>query len=545
MRSVNIAEPTYLRGMFLNAYFLADVLFSRFCKRQEMREIYDKYADIFLVKSRAWLDESWEIISSDLFALADNTADFNRLFRLTKQYPECISDAEEYILSQKASAVQIKSDILLTGEDVPFDSILRVLERRADGGDTDCISLLGFLEYHGIFFPQNVERAKKRFKTAALWNHPFSILMGAAYTTAASFYHKKLCALLHGSSCEEVVRYLQEALPMPPATAPDRVALALEHAFCQGTLQACRLNTDVMKVMCSAVLSENEKYKLVKTAREKESFSPEIPLNASRSTEIVVDLNKLQPASKTREAELEQIRTNLSMIDLRASSVYRPLLVICEDELVLDFYRETVKSCFASSALAQVTLSDRDKNIFSHSEENVFLSALDKAHDRNVVLLIDRCELLGEEGALELASYLKGETRKRYKTASTPSVEIDLSGILPILFATERPESSLLECCDVLLAGELSREEFRAVLTKELDKKKGDFVLSSLTMETDVPDFLYDYSSDTVMALVNKAIAQSRLTESDVSLTVPMLAGIIDRYYKSVNRSDFWRNTAV
>ena len=547
MRTVDMTmtEPTHLRSMFLSQYFLADVLFSRFCAEEEMRDIFDKYADVFCIADSVWLNEVWAVISSDLFALADNTADFNRLFRLAKQYPEQLSELEEHVLTLKANGIQTKAEVLATCEDVPFDTLLHTLERRANGGDTDCIALVGFLEHHGIFFSQNTERAKKRLKTAALWDHPFAVLMGAKYTSTPVFFHKKLCAILYGSSTDEVTQYLTEALSMSPDLAPDRVAMALEHAFCQGALHPCKINTDVMKVMCSVVLNENEKYKLIKSAKEKESFSPEIPLNVSHSTEFTVDADKLTASSPSRARELALLKTNLSMIDLRATSIYRPLLITCEDELVRDLYREMIKGGFSSAPIVEATLSDLDKNVFAHSDENIFLSAMEKSRDRNVVLLIEHCELLSHEGALELASYLKGTRRKHYKTATTPAAEIDLSGVLPILFSAEPPDASILECCDVIYASELSRDEFRAVLEKELERKRSEFMLSSLTMETDVPELLYEYSSETVMALIGQAIALGRQTMADVRLTVPMLKDIITGYYKNAERNDFWRNTNV
>jgi len=149
MKAQTVTEPAYLRGSFLSNYLFADVLFSQFCSIDELRNIYDKYAEVFCICNNQWLNEIWDIVSSDLFSLADNASDFNRLVRLAKQYPEKISEMESFVLSQKASAIQIKSDILLTNDDSSFDAILRILERKANGGDTDCISLFAFLEHHG------------------------------------------------------------------------------------------------------------------------------------------------------------------------------------------------------------------------------------------------------------------------------------------------------------------------------------------------------------------------------------------------------------
>ena len=150
MKTQTVTEPAYLRGAFLTNYLFADVLFSQYCTQDELRDIYDKYAKAFCICNQEWLNDIQNIVSSDLFNLADNTSDFNRLVRLAKQYPHKISPLESHVLSQKATAIQIKSDILLTNDDASFDTILRILERKANSGDTDCIALFGFLEHHGI-----------------------------------------------------------------------------------------------------------------------------------------------------------------------------------------------------------------------------------------------------------------------------------------------------------------------------------------------------------------------------------------------------------
>ena len=145
MTNRNLTAPTPLQNAFLSSYLLADVLFSRFCYPEEMRAIFDQYAKTFCIHNKEWLEQIWEVVSSDLFSLADNAGDFNRLVRLSKQFPDRLTDDELYVLTRKSVAIKTKTEILLGDDDAPFETVIRTLERRADGNDTDCMALYGFI----------------------------------------------------------------------------------------------------------------------------------------------------------------------------------------------------------------------------------------------------------------------------------------------------------------------------------------------------------------------------------------------------------------
>ena len=545
MKAPTIIESTFLKGAFLSNYLFADVLFSRHCSPSELRIIYEKYADVFCVNDQKWLNDMWNIITLDLFSLADNINDFNRLIRLSKQYPEKISVMENYMLAQKTTAIQKKSDVLMSNDSASFDSTLQILESKANSGDTDCSALLGFLEYNGIFVNQNIEQAKRRIFTAASWNHLFAILIGCQYINKQVYYPQKLCALLNSPSNKSVWEYLYSSIQIPSNIYPDKISLALGYAFSQDHLQPHKTNNDVMKLMHSTILTEAAKIKILKSAKVKELFACEIPLNVTKKSNIVFDSQSIVALSDVRRAEVDQICSNLAMIDLRNTSVYKPLLLVCEDKLMLDYYRESIKNAFSACSTAEISLNEEDKCIISHSNDNIFVSSVEKFGDRNVVMLLDHCESLPPEACVELSKLLKASNRKQFKSAGPLPIEIDLSGTLPILFASAIPDSNIAECCDVVITKELTRSEFKNVLEHSLKKKLELFKLNSLSMDQNVSDFLFDYSSDTVTNLLNKAIGRSRASTKDIHLTVDILQSIIDKHYSSKSQNSFWRDSTI
>ena len=80
------------------------------------------------------------------------------------------------------------------------------------------------------------------------------------------------------------------------------------------------------------------------------------------------------------------------------------------------------------------------------------------------------------------------------------------------------------------------------MLAGTLAKKQIEFGLDSLSMEPPVSEFLYDYSTDTVMNLIDKAILDQRTNSRDVNLSVNALNRIIEQHYKVNNRPGFWRS---
>ena len=538
----NTITPTTLKNSFLTSYLLADVLFSGYCQPEEMRAIYAKYAEVFCIRDNHWLEQTWNIVSLDLFRSADNVCDFNRLARLAQQYPEQLSPAEINVLTHKTKAIQIKSEILNHDDDASFDSIISTLERRANGTDVDCMALFGFLEYHGFLVEQNPVSAQSKLETAASWNNFPAILMGCHYLLPTALYHNKLCALL-GTACNQDMRsYLLQVLQIPSDAVPDKIALAIEYAFCHGTFHSITVSPGIMKLIRSPMLSENDKCRLIRTTGNQDNIISQIPLEVCRSTEIIPNLVVLSAAMAKRRAEAEQILENLSMLDLRDTSAYKPLLIVCEDEMVLEFYREAICRCFSEYPIAQVDMRDKDARALTYGKSNVIISAMEKSGEKNMVMMFLCCDALEEEQSEQFARLMKAHNRKHFKASETASVEVDLSGIVPILFSSRVPAQSIADCCDIVFGQELSKEEFCQALEGSLERKRTQFKLNSLSIEPQAADFLFKYSSATIANLLNKAIGQLRCSTKEVNVTVKSLQNVIDRYYTNKRKDGFWRN---
>lgn len=540
MNERNNLAPAFLKETFLSTYLFADVLFSRFLKPEGTRIIYERHAEIFCIEEQIWLNRMWDIISSPLFAKADTSSDFNALMRLSQMYPDKFSSDALYILSLKSVAMRVKEEILTTGQNLTLNATKSIIEARSRGGDTDCMALMSFLEYHGFFFAQDCEQAMKHIHDSACWNHLFGALMGAKFAKDPRPYHEILCAILADPSKVETFEYLHSALNISPDTKPGKIASELETAFHQGAFQRCKLYPDMLKMMASCVLSENSKCKIIKHSKDKDAFCSEIPLDIDRATELTIDMSGFQILSEARADEYERIASNLAIADIRASSTYRPLLIVCQDRAAFDLYHVSISMCFGNSPFAALNFAIIGKPSFAPHKENTLISAMEKLRDRNSVLLLEHCEVLSEEDSAALSKYLSGTYRKNFKMGNAPSITLDLSGILPVILASAMPSKEIVARCDVIIASELYPDEFKNVIEKLLSQKNDLFRLNSLEISDDALHSLSEYAIETASMLLDKVIGKIRVKDKNVMITSSELQVVTDMYRSKKQNFSFW-----
>lgn len=543
MKNETLFEPEFLIGEFLSNYLFADVLFSGYRSIAEMKIFYKEFAKIFCIHDREWLETAWSVISSDLFRFADGEGEFNRLVRLTKLYPDHITEDEKYILSYKAYAIKNKAEMLRNNNCASFEETLRVLEQKADGGSTACLSLLGFLEHNGIFVQKSYEKAQKHISAAAAWNSVFAALMLGRYSERASAYSSKLSALMsYRSNDRGVYAYLTQELDLSVDETPDKLTLALNQAFCDGSLSPDQIDRNTLKLIRSVVLSERSKVKAIKNKNGKDDIFSAIPLSVTHNTPLTFDPKSLIALSEKRKSEVERICSNLAMSDLRNTVAYKPLMIVCSDEFILDHYRDKIKKCFVGSPIVDVSIYKDNKCDVSRSNSNIFVSAIEKHGEKNTVILIDNCEQLSENDSAEMANFLSLENLKHYKPALLPFLEMDISGMLPIFFAASVPNAKLARCCDVVLASEMSKEEFREILEASVKKKQQIFEVASVSIDPEASDLLFEYSSETVSFLLHRVMGRARKSTEPIRITLDDVEKVIGDCFTTETNNGFWKN---
>lgn len=532
--------PAFLKETFLSTYLFADVLFSRFLHPEGARIIYEKHAEMFCIEEPDWLDRMWGIISAPLFVKADTSSSFNTLVRLSQMYPEHFSTDALYILSLKSIAMQIKEEILTTGQNITLNATKSIIEGRSNGGDTDCMALMAFLEYYGFFFDRDHKQAMEHIHDCTCWNHLFGTLMGIKFAQEPLPYQETLCAILADPSKAEALEYLRSALNISTDTQASTISEELETSFHQGAFQRCKLYPDMLKMMSSCVLSEKAKCKIIKHSKSKDASHPELPLDIDKATELTVDMSGFQILSEARADEYEKIFSNLAICDIRASSTYRPLLIVCQDKATFDLYHAALSMCFKNCPFSTLNFAAIEKPSFAPHKENTLISAMDKLQDRNPVLLLEHCEALSEEDSATFSKFLSGSYRKNFKFGNSPSITLDLSGMLPVMLSSDMPCKEIVAKSDVIVASELYPDEFKNVMDKLLSQKKDLFGLNSLEINDEALQALSEYEIETASTLLDKVIGKIRAKAKDVTVTLSELQMVADMYCSKKHNFSFW-----
>ena len=108
------------------------------------------------------------------------------------------------------------------------------------------------------------------------------------------------------------------------------------------------------------------------------------------------------------------------------------------------------------------TLSVQD---FAGSKENFLLRGLSETKESHTVFLVKHCENIGDSEQEELKKLLDYEYRRKFKLLE-PTVSLDMSDVLIVLFASEVTESvrRLAKECDVVWTRRINDDEKQTVI---------------------------------------------------------------------------------
>lgn len=536
--SKNTSVPEYLRGAFLTNYLFFDAAFRPFLTPEALDRAYREYADIFCIGDDEWLDHIYGILNTDIFTRATGLHEFNMLSRTASLYPECFSGDEKYLISLRGTAMRVRTERLGNDKNMTCDRVLLSVESAAKHGDTDCIGLMSYMLYNGVLVRRSTARALKDIARIAEWNSQFGLLMGMRYGDGqtADDYMSRLRTVMNSSSVGDSFDYIAESRGVNPADVPDNeLALALEKAFNRQAVTRSLLSAPTLRMLRSPVLSDETKKQLLARKSRDDSFAG-LPLNIRTSTPFckVVSLDNRTPL--VRADELEHVRANLGAVDVHGRFDYKPLLLVCEDSFVLDEYKKIISATLAGRKFGSVDAADPGQSC-SGGSDNAIITTLDKLGDAGSVIFVENCDALSAESGRELVSFLRSEYRSNYRIAS-PSVCLDLSDMLPVLFATEEPCREICEAADVLHLRPMSPEERRTIISQVVADKAGLFGLSDITLTERAYDELERYSMPQVSRMLDRAISTHRRCGESIELDA---AALESESYGDEDNKFFWR----
>lgn len=488
-----LPTPEFLKREFLYEYFFFDATVGVSLTKEGRREVFDRYARLFTVTETEWLDACFAAAEHDLARSAVTGEDMNRLLRCAELY-DGIKEHLSAILSFKLQAV-LKRDPIFE-KDSPFEITytLYSLEKAGAEGHIAASCLLAFLSLEGFLSETEKEESEAKLWRAFRWNSPMACLLAIThFPERKSECAERLRTMLSHRGEKEVYDYLKEIYELPCART-SAVAEALEEAFERKVLDRASLTASTLSILDSTVLTEDSKRELILT--EPKQYPRTLPLGITGKS-LPLTAKKLPRGVFAREKEESLIENNLLY---RLSERKRPLLLIAKDDVLLREYKERIRAAYAERGYGSIDLSGHGG---IHLEDAV-LRTLDGIGENAPLIFFEKCEALGENEVPSLATLLKSDTAKRYVTAS--GYTLDLSGVLTVMLAHEKPNQKLVMISDVVILENVKEAEAEAAIEKILSDSARFFSIRSVELSDGARKILLKQTASAAERMIEHAL---------------------------------------
>ena len=524
---------SYLMESLLGRYYLIDSIIGPFITEEQRRGIYDELLKVYCITPDALTEEYYRVSNSKEFREIDDLPSYERLCRLIEYAQLCghsaeLTDVDRVILAQKREAMMIRSEVFKQGKNLTAELIYETLLKEALNGNVQIMTVLAYMEYHGICICTDRNRAIKRIRLCGAWNDLLGNLMGIAYDGENSErYFSTLSAVLRTTGQRRIFEGICSYYGRDTYCPDFPVARIMEKAFALNVIDRSRYDRNYAKVAFSRVISVEDKEKLL-LDRQKDALLSltGIPFDVSGDERLELDRTCLDKIPLERANEKRRILQNVTVGARKPNPIYTPLLVVSGDGYVTDMYKEGLRQGFRQSRVIEVDASTLTYQDFAPGRENLFLRGMTETKQYRTVFFITGCESLEEEQLEELCKMLDFNYRKKFKLIQ-PTISLDLSGVLIVLFATERKGavSVLEDRCDTVLTERVTKNEKDLVIEALFDEGFSALGWDRVPLEEGCKEYLSKYPSNEVCRIVDYVL-QSAIYENAECITVDLIRSV-------------------
>lgn len=516
---------SYLIEPLLTQFFLIDAICRGFIDEAEKRSIFVKLARVFCVPLDRETEEYYAVANTSAYSSIVDYAAYERLCRTIEFAESCGQDVglttvDRVVLAQKRAAMLTKNEIFKQSKNLTADIIASGLQNTAMNGNVDAMVTLSYMEYHGICICKDEANAVKRLALCAKWNNLFGNLMGIAYDKEnEQAYYNTLYTVLRAANQREVFKYLCDFNGYEGSFEKCPVARIVEKSFGLGITSRKIYDRIFAKVAFSELISSEDKEKLLLNKKKDAIASlSDIPFDVDRDKLFYFNFNEASSIPLGRHKELNSIFCCLSPATDNRPALYRPLLVAGDDEYVADMYVEALKRGFAGgNKVIEVDAGAFSSQDFAGAKENFILRGLSETKESHTVFLVKHCEEIGRQEREELVKLLDFEYRRKFKLLE-PTVSLDLSDVLIVLFASEINESvkRLAEECDVVWTERISDAEKSTVIEATFETRSKCFGLNSARLEDEGRAFLVSFKTGQIIRIIDGALKKAAYDDESV-----------------------------
>ncbi len=358
-------------------------------------------------------------------------------------------------------------------------------------GVIDAKIVLGILQCEGIYCNQNLKGGIKNLKEASSWNNILATLLLLKYDSSNIQNHiNTLYTLTKNTPYEFLYNKAEIKYNLSYTHEVEEVKLLLK-SFTSRNINKDTYNIQIAKIIHSPCLLTKDKEKILFSSSDDFlADNIELPLSL-RKKEYDYDLNIVS---------IENFKKVLQKIVKKDYNM--PLCININSNYSLNIYKKFINKAFSHSNVKYIDVSSLLDEELANTGSNYFVRSCDEKKHNLYVL-----ELKGEIHPLILKKVITLLKNKLYFMLTKPNIELNLSAIDLLVFATKNNINKLKDVCEVISLDEhLNKAYFLDSILKE---KQEDFKLSSLELEPLAKEELLKLDIDKAYELINLYVKEN------------------------------------
>lgn len=530
---------------FLNQFFLLSAPVKNAMPKEQEKQVFFSLAKAYLLDDEN-ANELWEVTQNSAVSQIKEQSDYLRYCRTQQYLREILKmDTNEdkllaKVIAIKGSALSQATDnrLILENEEV-WSKIKANLIGRASEGCVSALTALGIMQINGICVDRDENSGLKNLRKAERWNDIDGAILYLYYSKSdRQECFDRIITSLEMRYETYLASALKEAYPQEAeAYRRNVVACLVEKAFSAGVLNREEFAAPKARILYSKVLSYQDKEVAIYSMDDKQRRSSicDLPLKLDGDVNIEIDEKAFDGMTICRKQEQNRILREAKNFDLRAMSNYSPLCVCADNSVLLQYYVSALSKLVKNANVVFIEVSDLTKKDVDATSNNIFVRKCDE--DRaNVYIVSFRGEI--DPDAMNLALDFLRTSKRRAFGLTMPSVQLDLSCILPICVCDKTNEGMLKKLCNVVNLASVTQDEKRSIIEEMLTRKARLYGIEEISIEKDVETSVAKLSADNIAKALDKAILANRNNAGKLILDEAMLGSILEEF-KTINKYGF------
>jgi hypothetical protein len=479
----------------------------------DRKKMYYDLAKSYFLEDNHELEELFILISSDKISELITLEDYNRNARIgdycrIMDIPINLTEQENSVLCCKGMGIRRAHEArLLSNYEIVPEETQRLLNEKASNGDIWALIILGFMLLKGLGIKKDIEMATQYLLNAAKWNNLDAVIILLSNnlndTMQNLSYLKVKCKDNFVAAIDDIII---KKYPEFPFIEENNGLLLISKYIAAYPDTKGRYDSRIARIAYSSILTSSDKLKLMfSESRELVNLANNLPLKENRKFgKISIPCYSFENIVLHREDEINQIWKKICNFDNEETLRYKPALLICEDEYVLEMYKTTITNAMGNCIRENIDARNLSLSDVSSTTDNIIVSRIIDSKKLNSVFFFDNAEQISEEVIDNFIKMLTPNYMRKFKMNNV-NITLDLSSIFIVITSCGKVDSRIGSACETITLSTVKEEEKTLVFNAEYSRYRNQFN-NLLIIEDDIKIKICEYNAKTILNILYELI---------------------------------------